>query len=352
MDTALELNTAALYSQLLNERSQQQKFDPTEIRLSEVGGCARKQTLRALGYEAEEPDERSLSIFESGDQHEDAIYHLWADQYPRRVRRQIKVQSPFGVGHIDIWVAPIKHLVESKSTTEKSRARLPLQSHIDQVTMYLHFWGQPRGATAEIAYRIKETGEILSFPVEYDEERAALLVKRLGDIQAAIHLFRTPVPVPDGNGPTHFPCAWPTSAGMARCPFWQHCWGYGVEAQPDKKGKVIASVPSLSGDVQRYTNLKQQEKGLKDQLDAAKSERTALEGVFSQAIDDAHATALAAGDTILTRTKTTGRTDIDTDQAIKAGVVTREELEPFRTQAKGYDRWTIRDTKSKKKVSA
>lgn len=335
--------TAALYSARLAERAAQEKFDPKEIRLSEAGLCPRKQTLRALDYEADDPDERSLSIFESGDEHEDVIYGLWAEQFPRKVKRQVAVRTPYGTGHIDIWVAPLKHLVESKSTTEKSLKRLPMEHHIDQVTMYLHFWGLAHGATAEIAYRVKETGEIKSFPVEYDERRALNLIANLVEVQGAITMTQEPLPIPEDYTAFSFPCAWATG----RCPFWAQCWG---EAQTEvQKKKVIAKVPQLAGDAQEYLKLRQRRQALEGQVEIMKSREGVLENGFATVLDHNEASALVAGRILIGRSKIPGRISYDGEAMVEAGVITTEAIAPFIKISAGYDRWNPKDLAAPKK---
>jgi hypothetical protein len=339
-------STSALYSARLAERAQEEKFDPREIRLSEAGLCGRKQTLRALGYEGDEPDERSLSIFESGDEHEETIYHLWAEQYPRQVKRQVAVRTPYGTGHIDIWVAPLKHLVESKSTTEKSLKRLPMEHHVDQVTMYLHFWGRAHGATAEIAYRVKETGEIKSFPVEYNERRALNLIANLVEIQGAIEMTQEPLPIPADYTAFSFPCAWATG----RCPFWQHCWG-GAQTEVLKK-KVIAKAPQLAADAQEYLKLRQRRQALEGQVAIIKAREDVLEGGFGSVLDGAQAGALVAGEVLVGRSRIPGRITYDGDAMLEAGVLSAAAIAPFRRIGAGYDRWTPKDLTAPKKSKA
>ena len=330
-------STAALYSTRLAERAQEEKFDPKEIRLSEAGLCPRKQTLRALGFEADDPDERSLSIFESGDEHEEVIYGLWAEQFPRRVKRQVAVRTPYGVGHIDIWVAPLKHLVESKSTTEKSLKRLTMEHHIDQVTMYLHFWGLAHGGTAEIAYRVKETGQVLSFPVEYDERRALNLIANLVEVEGAIEMTQEPLPIPEDYTAFSFPCAWATG----RCPFWQHCWG-GAQTEIQKK-KVIARAPQLAADAREYLQSRERRKALEAQVEIMKAREDVLEGGFGAVLDGAEANALIAGEVLLGRSIIPGRISYDGDGMVEAGIVTRDAISPFTRVSAGYDRWTPKD---------
>ena len=346
METAPQrekVTTAEIYSAMLAERAKEQKFDPREIRLSEAGLCPRKQTLRALGYDADEPDERSLSIFESGDEHEDRIVALWAERFPRRVKRQVPVRTPYGVGHIDAWIAPIKHIVESKSTTEKSLKRLPMEHHIAQVTLYQHFWGNARGATAEISYRVKESGQVLSCPVEYDERRALNLIANLVEIQGAIEMTQEPLPVPDDYTAFSFPCAWATG----RCPFWQHCWG-GAQTEVQKK-KVVAKVPQLAGDAQEYLTLRQRRQALEGQVEIMKSREDVLENGFAAVLDHNEASALVAGHILIGRSKIPGRISYDGEAMVEAGVITTEAIAPFIKVSAGYDRWTPKDLAAPKK---
>lgn len=331
-------NTESIYSELLAERASEEKFDPSEIRLSEAGSCGRKQTLRALGYKPAEADERALSIFQSGDEHEDAIYHLWAARYPRRVRRQMQVVTPYGTGHIDIWASNLRHIVESKSTTEKNRHRLPMDSHVAQVQMYLHFWGNKRNATVEIAYRIKETGQIVSIPVQYDPELAELLIRNLQSIQGAI-FAREPLPIPEGYGPVAFPCSWYANGEVKRCPFWEYC--YGAEATHEESGKVIAAVPALKEDLERYVRIAERKTSLNREIKAVDEQKRALEKLFEKAAADAHADAIAAGSIQIRRSYVPGkRTLSNPSRLVEDGVLTQDELNHYLSTSSGYYRWT------------
>lgn len=311
--------------------------------MSEAGQCPRKQTLRALGYDADAPDQRALSIFRSGDEHEDALYALWASRYPRKVRRQILVRSPFGTGHMDIWVAPLRHIVESKTTTEKSLPYLPMKSHVAQVQMYLHYWGNAHGATAEIAYRIKETGQILSYPVVYDPALAQELVQGLQIVQAAIR-GKTPIPVPDEYQAFRFPCAWGKPGGnMGHCPYWEHCWG-GSSTETVRKA-VVAVAPQLEREALEYAEVRQKRQAIQAQVEVLQSQEGAMETMFRRVLDAASATKLRAGRVALSRSCISGRVFTDIAAAIKDGVVTAKEIAPYQKQGDGFDRWTVKVTK-------
>jgi len=230
-----ELTTEALYRRFLVDRQAAPKFHPGEIRLSEVGACQRKASLRLLGREGAKPDLTQESIFASGDEHEERIAALWEAEFPGAVERQVQVASPFGVGHMDIWISPIRHYVEAKSTLLKHRRYLPFRSHVEQVTLYLHYYIVPRGGTAEIAYRIKETGEIVSVPVAYDADLAAQLVDRLQRLADARDLG-VALPIPDDASPDRFPCGWMRDGKLVTCEFWHECWG--VQGRTDDVGAM------------------------------------------------------------------------------------------------------------------
>lgn len=314
-------------------------FDPREVRLSEAGQCPRRQTLRALGYPAAPPTDRELAVFAAGHHWEDALAALWEDRFPFGVQRQVPVVTPFGTGHIDLWVEPIRHLVEGKTTTEKHRADLPFASHVDQVTLYLHFFGQARGATAEIAYVIKETGEIVSCPVAYDADRAQELHFRLLVVQDAIRRGE-PLPVPEEYEATRYPCAWHTPQGLARCGYWATCWGSRWQAAPDP---AVLEAPALAADAAEYARLRQELQALDTQVAIRKARREQLERAFAQILDAHGARTLVAGGVRLTRTPVPGRPTWDVPAALAAGAVTAEALAPYRRDGRGYDRWSVRE---------
>lgn len=346
-------NTSPLHTETLWQQHLQQQllapptFDPREIRLSEAGQCGRRQTLRALGYTPTLPTPRELAIFETGHWVEDRIAAIWDARFPGRINRQVTVTSPFGTGHIDIYVEPLNHIVECKTTTEKHRGDLPLKSHVDQVTLYLHYWGNALQATAEIAYYIKETGALLSFPVTYDAERAKDLIVGLLAVQHAIHILQEPLPIPDDYQANRYPCAWYTVDGLSRCPFWEHCWGAAIApAAPTTQGPAIAA-PALADDAATYAQLRQQEQLLNRQLEVLEATRKQFEAGFRTLLTDRQAQVLHAGEWIIKRTPIHGRTTYDVPAAIADGVIDRDAIAPYTTTHPDYDRWTIKKAASR-----
>lgn len=350
--TPTQLSTALLQQMRYQaELAGPSKFDPHEIRLSEAGQCARRQTLRALGLVPTPPSLREMAIFETGHLAEDRITALWETQYPGQLLREVEVRTEFGVGHIDLWVDPIAHLVECKTTTEKRLKDLPLFSHVAQVTLYLHFYGNARGATSEIAYLFKETGEIRSYPVVYDPALARQLIVGLMEVQAAITLFKEPLPISDDYQATAYPCAWHTPQGLRRCGFWDHCWGSQVTTVTEKKDVVAVAEP-LAADVAEYATIRVQQQALTEQIDLIDVRRRALEAGFAEILDAKQAQALRAQDITLKRSVIPGRTTTDVKAAIADGVVTETALAPYQKINAPYARWTVRQrtrTAAKKK---
>lgn len=335
------LSTESLQRERLMQQATTITFDPKEIRLSEAGQCGRRQTLRALGYVPTPPTLRDQAIFDTGHAMEERLLALWEDRFPGAVDRQIEVVSPFGVGHIDGYVTPIHHLIECKTTTEKNADRLPMSSHIAQVTLYLHYWGNTRNATAEIAYYIKDTGEIRSFPVSYDPLLARELIVGLMDVQAAISVIGEPLPIPDDFQATQYPCAWHTREGLHQCGFWAYCWGNQITLERQARDAVVHA-PPLASDLRAYYQLHQKLAALNDQKALLDAERQSYEHTFEQVLTAHTAQVLRAGDYQVRRTPIRGRTTTDVPALVQAGLITADQLAPYQKTGADYARWTPR----------
>jgi hypothetical protein len=329
--------TQALMDERLESLRQEPRFDPADIRLSEAAHCPRRQTLRILGYEAEAPTLDQQGIFDLGHEHEERMADLWRERYGAdAVLREVEVKTPFGTGHIDALVVPAKHLVEFKTTKASNVPYLPLEEHVAQVTLYLHYhvlplWGDE--ATAEIAYRVKETGRVLSFPVRYDPELAARLVEGLQAVQDAVD-FGIPLPVPRGYFLDQFPCGWWNDAGeFQTCAFWRHCWS----VQPGEEDEQLAAL---------LVRLREAEEGYRrasGELDRAKQARDAARAAVGRVMDEAGQNTLRAGGIEAVSIRASGWTTWDVRAAIEAGVVTREAMRPFERTRAGNETWKVRD---------
>lgn len=343
------LTTQALLAEELAARAQVQKFDPHEIRISELGGCLRKATLRILDYPADSPTEQQLAIFAAGDAGEARVVRLWMDRFPRQCRRQVPVSWSLpdgtrGTGHIDLWVSPLRRIVESKTTKAASRPYLPLPEHVLQVTGYLHWWGIEHGAReAEIAYLIKETGEIVSFIIPYDPERARELVDRAMTIAAAVRAGE-PLPIPADHVPSRFPCSWTTQDGQtAFCPFWRTCWGETAPEEEKPAREAAPEAPQLADAALALLRLEEAVARARDNLEAATQQRDKARAAMRAMLERMGLQAAQAGSVLVRFTEVPGRTTYDIAQALAAGAVTEGALAPFRKVGRPSERWTVKE---------
>ncbi|WP_020373833.1 hypothetical protein, partial [Sulfobacillus thermosulfidooxidans] len=316
-------------------------FDPHEIRLSATGGCPRQQTLRILDYEAEPPSVQQLSIFHAGHYWEDYLASLWEARYPGQVNRQVTVETAWGTGHIDLWIEPIHHLVECKTSTSKRRDDLPLEEHLDQVNLYLHFWGNDHQATAEIAYVLKDTGEVLTFPVTYDPDRIPVLLDRLQRMIIAVTIDEEPLPIPDDYAPARFPCAWRTpTGGWRRCEFWRACWTHSPSSKPTPD---TTADPSWDETLRAHYALSAEIAQLKAQLKALEDEKKTYEKALGAYLDDTQQPHLTTPWGILTRTVSQPTVSYDVKAALKDGQITLDQIAPYRKLAQPRVSWAWKD---------
>lgn len=343
-------DTATLMDEHLEAQRAIRRFDPTEIRLSEAAHCSRRQTLRILGYEAEPDALDQLSVFNSGHEHEERLADLWRARYPGdgNILREVEVASPFGTGHMDVWVVPIRHYVECKTTTKKALRYLPLEEHVAQVTLYLHYYILPTGGgTAEIAYRIKETGRVISYPVAYDPKLAERLFARLQAVKDAVE-FGSPLPMERGLLLDRFPCGWEGDDGsLVTCPFWKHCWTADAEATTDAEATIRL--------LQEYKALDDAYRAADKTADAAKDRRERTRQALGKIMDAAGRGVVRAGGLEVIRSKASGWVYYDGRAAITAGVVSAEAMRPYERTREGNVTWTLRDLaaiKEKRKKGA
>jgi hypothetical protein len=202
-------------------------YDPGRaIYMSELGGCERKVTLRLLRYEAAPFSLGSQQAMNNGLVWEDYIGLLW-EAYAKDAGipaiRQQPATSPYGNGKLDVWLPTMNHLVEVKAKEAKSRNFLPQRDHLDQVLMYLAYYESyspnSERPTAELAYCLWDTKEVVSFPVTFDVARMEVLHQWGRRVQQAVWGKKT-LPIPDRNAPDQYPCDW----GHGQCQYYRHCW--------------------------------------------------------------------------------------------------------------------------------
>jgi len=201
------------------------------VRMSEMGGCSRKQTLRLSGYRAEYPSAFDKARFEKGLLWEEIIAAVWEAEFPGQVKRGVEVVSPYGTGEIDLFIPHLPHIVELKTTKPSNEPYLPMTENMIQVQCYLHFFGKELGVTeAELCYALKNEDDLYasavrSFAIEYDPELAEMLVEEMKKIHRH-GLLKRVLPIPEAYTQERFPCAWRVGQPDAgACAFYRRCWG-------------------------------------------------------------------------------------------------------------------------------
>jgi len=213
-------------------------YDPSpskHLHLSQAGGCARKETLRLLGYPAEPTPSTMQERWDQGKFWEEFVAALWQAEYGSEIMRQVPLETDYGIGYIDVLRIqtgtrldddPVSgyHIIEIKTTTSDKRNWLPDKGYIDQLMLYGHFFGEHHtNVTLELVYFVMDTREILSYPVEMDRERVGVLLSWLHMVQFAVQ-DKDPLPVQAGYRPNKFPCSWLTAKVPGHCAFYDHCW--------------------------------------------------------------------------------------------------------------------------------
>ena len=213
----------------------QRRAASTGIRLSEAGSCPRLQTLRLLKAPSD-PYVQSAAM-NAGISWEDYVALVWRDAYPD-TQRKVPVSSPFGAGEADLWIPSLRKLVEVKSTNAERAQWLPDQQHVAQLTLYMGYWpgadandqGEP-GINGELAYVVRETGQVLSITVDWDQNLFDDLVHVL-DLIALAKRDGTALPIPSGYQWDRFPCRWRVGdPGEGRCRYYTNCWGVQGDGQ-------------------------------------------------------------------------------------------------------------------------
>ncbi len=318
----------------------QPKFDPKELRLSEVGACPRMQVLRALGYTGHQNKEVA-GLFESGHVWEEWAVNLlrrrFADGMPGRPGDpQQVVIAPYGaVGHIDFWSPSEKLIVECKCVRIGAKSMgLPKKENIKQVQAYLHYFRPD--ARAEILYVFREDPrQSVAYPVRYNPGIGREIEAHLKRLRESIDAGE--IPERPYGSPMTFPCFYSTKDYDVYCPFHVKCW---EDFQGPEVGTLDPEDPEAGRKVEEYLAVLAQRKDLQEMMNALDDNKKGMERAIGHYMPAGEEKArLAYGGTILTRTMV-NTTTYDVKKAIQAGAISAEAVEPFKKPS-SYYRWTV-----------
>jgi len=288
------MKTFEIIAKELNRRHGQ--FDPTEIRPSAIGHCARQEVYRVLGYEGNPDAMKALQgVAYLGHIIEENLALLYAQEFDDAVP-QYEIETPYGVkAHCDIWVPSLQRDIEVKSISVKAKKYgLPKDEHLKQLMLRLHLNKKYLGAdpVGEIVYFFRETmfdPETMApvvIPVYYDPIAGQELEDRLLWIMQCIdnHVL----PEQEGRSPDHYPCKSSTTFYDVECPYRELCWEV-VEEEPAKPASVGLDL------VKRYVELQDKRNKLNFEVKALTEEMQEIEERLNAIFEQEKADKLAFG---------------------------------------------------------
>lgn len=224
---------ADVLRQHLEDALSGRKFDPRQVRTSEIGLCGRKVVFHALNPERRDRIQAIYSL--SGRMLERRAYEALKAAYPS-TEEQVIVRHPWGESHPDIWVPELGWYVECKgASAAAARSKALKPHHRDQVQATWGFWrdaggcftadgrwipGVPTHAFILLQSR-EDWGEtVAANQVRWDGERFERLRGRMDerDVQIACEI----IPPREKKRPD-FEC-FDQRTGEVRCPLYEDCW--------------------------------------------------------------------------------------------------------------------------------
>jgi len=181
-----------MIKEILNQDFQSHKSSG-KFSISGIGGCWRKKYMELKGLYKQKYDFKAIRTFAIGDAfHRMLVKELMekgqaAGMHVAAAEVNIPVNHPDGTylsGRADILlsISSTGELVicDCKScsdwTLKKVKEGSVPQNYIDQVNMYLHFFGLKRGFLVFIS---KHKGEVTEFEVTYNAERARQVIEEV-----------------------------------------------------------------------------------------------------------------------------------------------------------------------------
>lgn len=354
------MNLAHILDTHMEQQLRVGKFNPRELRLSENEGCPRRRVFRCLEQEQTHP----LTLHDARNFEKGRAGEMWVEAALSKalpggfIREAICLHpygDPHGEGHIDIEYPTGKILIEVKTTSEEKAAYgLPVPAHVTQMQSYLHFHRDAVGKQYDhggVLYLILRRHGI--HPAWYP-------VNRVPDAGSAIealmhnlwhnHVLRGTVPfVSQAAHPKAFPCSWdskgPDGKTIAHpCEYWGHCWNEGDIDASLADASAISEVEQAEM-LKKYASLRDEYSAGEAQQKTLKSAKNEFEEQLNDLFDLRNADKLIAGDIIVSRSRTAGRTTWDVPTAIQCGAVKAAALEPFKKDSEGYTRFTVKTVK-------
>jgi CRISPR/Cas system-associated exonuclease Cas4 (RecB family) len=216
----------------LEKEKEKRRDDKDRIKffISEAGKCPRMIFFRFKKAPAEEIEPERLRIFEEGEIIQQRILrHLFSLGIIRATEIRIPPQelvsgradaivsftdhtfSNLGIEIKEEIECGVPYVLEIKSISGKINSkRLPLQDHINQLQLYLHYFKIKKGI---LLYLNKDTQEISEFVFEYDRDLVEKILSWFSKLKEKIESNIVPLRLAD----------FPTNWQCQNCEFFEIC---------------------------------------------------------------------------------------------------------------------------------
>lgn len=348
-------------------------WDDFQVHATDLGPerCHREISFRLNGEKGDPRAVQQLALMESGKIFEDWISGIVRGWYGKgQCERNKKVNycsrcdraelgalwkrckicgGPFDlVGHMDMWVPTARVVYEFKEVKEGGEKYLPKADHLSQLQVYLKalFLNGVPDPEGRLVYGIRgQVNTVKSFTVKPSDEqweRAQGNLRRLLGFRDG----KTVASVAEGMAPDTFPCFWETrgkGAYQVKCRFWDRCWA-GAGLPGEIQYPPLAEAEAVAGRLMGY---EERVKALKKEVEEAEEKRDVERTSIGLLMDRLGVDAAVAGGVSVKRVFMGGKVTYAVEEAIGAGAVDREAIEPFKRVGGDYLRWYVKRSEPK-----
>jgi len=166
--------------------------------ITDAGKCSRAIFFKFKGVPREKMEPKILRMFDHGDYIQMQILN---SMFSLGIVRASEVKIPpqeLVSGRADAIVTLDNELyvVDFKSMNSMIFRGLsqPKEDNVNQIQLYLHFFGIPKGI---LLYVSKDTLELKEFLIEYDQTRAKKLLESLSELKTKVTANTIPQRIPD-----------------------------------------------------------------------------------------------------------------------------------------------------------
>lgn len=299
------------------------------LRWSSARVCGRKAIYEATDAAARERSDREHRILYRGR----SLGRDYGDWLAARdgqdsILREVKVEWPLGIGHIDLVHLPTSTAIEVLSSAHASDAMV--QSKLLQLVGYLEHYEAAEHGLLVVLNPSDFTEE--RFPVARGTDAYDHLVEQMHERIAELERWRDERVIPARV------CAKPSEAIGRFCLHAEHCFNDEPAWAPPRPEDVHAGVEAQQA-ADRVFHLKLQELEAKGVYDAAVAERKDAEAELGELVEDAG--TFVVGPWFVTRSDVQMSARLDVRKAELAGALNVEALSEFYKPGAAYSKWKV-----------